>query len=359
MKCIIPILLLASTLRLLAASGDLSAGMDPTGQTTITAAQLLQLVNNGKIVVPKGGVIRTNNLPDITTDTRLTNWLWLDSRTAPAALKSYYGNGTQNNETNWVVATVAPDSITATHLQAASVTAGKIAGNAIATSNLLDNAVTDTKITAGAIVNSKIANGAISNANIALSTITGDRLATLTITDTNIAANTITGGKLVNGTVNSNQIASAGISTINLNGASQPDMFLMTDNTTGATALYRNQIILKNYNSNNIAIPTANTATTNSHTLGGTPQLVVAHLTCNSGELGYNAGEEIPIEMVIAETSENPVISIAVTSTQWFLTPAGTSNWRIRDKQGVTYSNITKANWRLRIHLVLLTGTSG
>jgi len=355
MKKLLILLLVLAPAFLRAAESDLNAGIDLTGQTSVTTSQLLQLVNSGTINTNgKGGIIRKATRPDVTTYPRYTNWLWLSIASDPPTLKSYVPTG--DSDTNWIAATIGSASIAAGNLQTASVTAGKIAANAVATSNILDNAITDAKITAGAVTSSKIANGSVSNAHIASATITGDRISTLTITDTNIAAATITAGKLVTGTITSNQIAESTITTNKISASGTVDQVLVTDSVTGTSTLWRSINLVSKYVTNGITVPTTAVATTNSHTLGFMPQIMRVVMVCNSAELGYSASDEVPIENFITETSENPVAAYSCSSSQWFLSPAGTVNWQVRGKQTASFTNITKSNWRIRVYLILFTG---
>lgn len=322
-----------------AASGDFVVGIDLTGQSVITASQLHQLVNNGTIAFPKGGVIKTNDLPNLTNDPRMTNWLWLDSSTVPASLKSYVCCG--NTATNWLSATIAALSVESSHLAPNAVIAGKVAANAINTSNIADNAVTDAKINAGSIVNSKLGLGAVSNANIAVGTITGDRIAPLTITDTNIAAGTITAGKLAGGIL-TNQIAGG------------PASYVLATPSGGGTAQWVN--LVKSYSSNGIAIPTSAATATNAHTLGQIPDIIQMRLVCSSAEYGYNASDEVPLESLLVTATDRPFVTVSADANNWYLTAIGTSAAALRTRTNTfALMDITKANWRIKATFYKLT----
>jgi hypothetical protein len=320
-----------------AASGDLTAGLDPTGQSSITTAQLLQMINAGKIVVPKGGVIRTNNLPDIATDTRLTNWLFLDTRTAPASLKSYTGNGTSNAETNWVVATISPGSITTSSLASPAVAVGQIFGNAVVNSNIAVGAVTADSISSGSVTSNKVAGSQIYSYHVADSSLTGSDLATLTITDTNIAAATITEGKLAN-PITTAKIAAGGAGS-----------FLST--TTAGTVAWTNWIV--SYTTNGIAVPGAAGTVTNSHTLGAVPSIAQVRLVCSTAEYGYNIGDEISLTGGEQVSTGLPYITTSFDTTNFYLTVGNNVQVRTRTNTFAPMT-ITSGNWRLAAKLYLL-----
>lgn len=338
-----------------AAESDLNAGIDLTGQTSVTTSQLLQLVNSGTINTNgKGGIIRKATRPDVTTYPRYTNWLWLSIASDPPTLKSYVPSG--DSDTNWIAATIGSASISAGNLQTASVTAGKLAANSVNTSNLVDNAVTDSKITAGAVTSSKIASGSVSNAHIASATITGDRLSTLTITDTNIAAATITGGKLVTGTVGSTQIEDAGVRTNDL--AVGPAGYFLAVPSAGGTASPQYISFFSSYTTNGISLPAAGSTTTNSHTLLSVPSIMRVTLACQSAELGFNVGDEIPVESLISSAVDRPYFSLCADASNWYFTCPGTgvAGVQARTKTNIfAFTTLTPANWRVSARLYKFT----
>lgn len=213
MKIIVSLLL--SCLSCFAASEfDLRKGIDITGLTNITASQLNQLVDAGLIsATNKGGILRRSGLgggywPDVTSNPRYTNFLWSDTYTVPATLKTYVPTG--DAYTNWIPigagATITPGSITSAQL----------AANAVQTTNIANNAVTGAKINAGAIDNTHLQNGSVSNANIADLTIQSGKIANGGILSTNIAAGQLLPIHFTTASVNSNALATPGVATTNL-----------------------------------------------------------------------------------------------------------------------------------------------
>lgn len=316
MKKLILSLLLAPTLLFGAATGDLLSGLDITGQSSVTAAQLLQMVNSGKIAWPKGGVIRTNNLPNLVNEARLTNWLWLDSRTTPATLKGYIGDGSQNSETNWVATTLSGASVGSAQLANPAVAVGQIFANAVVTSNLANNAVTDVKISAGAINNSHLQGGSVSNANIALATITGDRVAAATLTGANIQDGSITSADVTSTFINS---------------------------------------WITGWVTNGMAIP-ADATVTNAHPLGAVPSIMQLRLVCNTAQYGYNAGDEVEAMTAMNGVTANPTFTFSADAANFYVTLLGSATIQIRTRTNAfLFLNLTNTNWRLKANLYKIT----
>ena len=73
-------------------SGDFQAGFDPTSQTQLTQAQLLQMMSQMVPLSNMGGVIFQSSTPDVATNTRFSRYIWLDSTSLPPVLKVYDGS---------------------------------------------------------------------------------------------------------------------------------------------------------------------------------------------------------------------------------------------------------------------------
>ena len=88
------------------------------------------------------------------------------------------------------------------------------------------------------------------------------------------------------------------------------------------------------------------TATTSSgnHSLGSVPAILDVYLVCLTGELGYSAGDEVPLDS--GRSGGNTSYNVSASATQVFI--ATTSNAvAITDRSLNTAGNITPANWKL------------
>lgn len=342
---ILIIAVLACT-QLVAAPHFFRKGLDLTSQSTVTAAQLNQMVDSAIITNQYGLVIRTNARPSLTVFPGYTNFLWYDTTVSPPSLKGYVCCG--DADTNWVAASLGGASISSAHLASPAVNLGQVYANAIVNSNLANNSVTDVKISAGAINNSHIQSGSVSNANIAVGTLTGDRIASLTITDTNIAAATITEGKLA-----------APLTTSKIGAGGSPS-FLAT--TSGGSVVWTNFLV--SYKTNGIAIATADGTTTHAHNLGAVPTFVSATLVCGTSEASFAVGEEIDAraartddEGSIAGLSNVPFYQFGWDSANLYVTAVGTSNLLLRAQSSLAWTPLTKANWTLKLDAIRITPT--
>ncbi len=195
-------------------TSDLDPGLDPTGLGTISAAQLLQMVqqatvkNNTAITNGKGIIWRSTIQPDVSANPRMTNWIWIDlSAGYPGILRQYVSG-------SWMAQPAG--TIYATNIAPGSVNQAALATNAVDTINIINNAVTSAKIAAGAVLNTQLGVGVVSNANIADLTIQSGKIAYNTILATNIADGAITGPKLAAGTITGTQLANYSIDNTKL-----------------------------------------------------------------------------------------------------------------------------------------------
>lgn len=312
MKKLLPFLLALQSLPLLAADPDLVKGYDFTGSTSVTAAKLNQLVDNGYVGANRGMVLYTNATPDV-SETKLKRYLWLDTSSVPPLLKQY-----NTNTASW-----AQVAATAT-IAANSVSAGALTTGAVTTTNIVDGAVTTAKISDLNVTGAKIASGTITTTNIAANTITSANILTQGISSASIATGAITGDKIAvgsvgltsltngfalpgtniaSGTITSSNIAVSGINLTNLATNSATAYSSLVYN--GSALAYDQPII---YYTTNAAMPTvASGSTTNLagantflHGLGGMPTYVVVRLVnrANTGGAGYSVGDEISLDGV-------------------------------------------------------------
>lgn len=279
-----------------AAPQELVKGVDLTGITSPSAAQLNQLVDRAYPASGRGFVYVASAAPDTTNYTRFTNYLWLDISTLPGSLKSYATG-------SWVSASIGVGAVSSANLAADAVISGKIAANAVWTTNINDNAITSAKILAGAITDSKYAAGSITTGAISNSTVNSDIIIDGTIVTADIAASQITGALIANGSVSNIHLAT-GFQLYNTNLAAGSVTSsnivanaIQTTNIAGS-AVTRTNLSFSLYTNNTpaaVAIPAAGATATIAHGLAATPQIVRTVLRNTSTDDEWDAGDEVEI----------------------------------------------------------------
>lgn len=203
-KILISLSLIVPFISFAAVEYDMRKGVDLTATNYVTGSLLNNLVDTGTIsATNKGAIIRRSGgggswWPDVTSNPRYTNFVWLDMNTSPSTLKSYVCCG--DVYSNWVVSTITPGSVTSAEIKDYTIAAIDMGTNSVPNYAIQDNAVDANKIQAQAVVAGKIGPSAVSNLNIAPSTIEGGRIALNTISNANIYDFTITSNKIaING----------------------------------------------------------------------------------------------------------------------------------------------------------------
>jgi len=189
------IALTVASITMMGAEGDLQKGIDVSGMTTITGAQLNQLVDNATVKTNRGLIYASKTAPDTVNNPRFTNFLWLDLNYSPPILKQW-------GITNWIIANVQDGSVTTPKLADNAVTSSKIADgtitsvdintNAIQTINLQDLAVTTAKIGSNAVTTDRLADNAVTSTKIVTNAINGDHLSDNLLTRRHFPVNGIT-----------------------------------------------------------------------------------------------------------------------------------------------------------------------
>jgi len=100
---------------------DVLAGLDITGLSSVTKAQLLQMINQLAPLPNIGGVIVMSGAagahPDVTNNARFIRYIWLDTQTANSVLlKIYQGTYPSDVYADWSTVAIADNSITAAKL---------------------------------------------------------------------------------------------------------------------------------------------------------------------------------------------------------------------------------------------------
>jgi len=102
---------------------DFNAGLDISALTSVTQAQLMQMVQQIAPLSNIGGIIAQSTTPDVAGNPRFSRYIWLDTTTDPAVPKYYNsGGGT------WSAVTVSALSITNAEVSAsAAIAVSKLA----------------------------------------------------------------------------------------------------------------------------------------------------------------------------------------------------------------------------------------
>lgn len=205
MKKIITILL-SFTLSVLAFD-DFEKGIDLSTKTAVTGAMLNQLVDNATVRTNRGIIIATNNVPDVVSNPRLKNYLWLDTRFDPPVLRTY------SESLGWITATIPINSVNTYSITNYAITEPKIADGAVGTRAITNNAVTTEKIMDRSITSTKIVVSGVQRENIADGAIDGNKLTNNAVNTQHIVDGSITSSKIQNGVITSNHIANGSITT--------------------------------------------------------------------------------------------------------------------------------------------------
>lgn len=227
-----------------AASPDMVKGIDLTALTSVTAAQLNQLVDNAYPATGKGMVILSATEPDESTYPRFTNYVWIDISVIPYTLKTFTTG-------SWVAATVGASAVGTSQLADNAVTTAKILDGTIATADIGTNQITSATIADGAITSGKYAGLSITNGILAADAVTTDKIldGTIATADINAAQITaalmasdsvvtasltngaITSAKIANATIVSNNIASGGITVTNIAAGTSANQYIRANDS--------------------------------------------------------------------------------------------------------------------------------
>lgn len=319
---------------LTAADPDFVKGFDFTGQTSLSAAKLNQLVDNGYIGATRGLVIYSATTPNVGLEPKLARYIWLNTGTTPPIPKIW--NATLSLWVNITAdAAITASSIYTGAIQANAVTSTQLGDNSVISAKLAANSVITDKIAANAITNTHIINLGIQGAKLADLTVTSGKIAPSAITGDKIAANAVSVANLTNGfaltganiapaTITSANVAAGGIALTNitLTGAVAGSSLVVN---AAATALeYSNEQTI--YRSPLYTINTTAPLNVISgevvHNLGGSPDIVRVFIVrtgvtaAGSTDLGYNTGDIVPAEYGVYENqSFQSPFSVTFNST--------------------------------------------
>ena len=102
------------------------------------------------------------------------------------------------------------------------------------------------------------------------------------------------------------------------------------------------------------SVPNVGSAITNTHALGGVPQVVRPVLVCTNAELGYAAGDEVSLFSVTESSGGEACFSVYATSTNVaILRSSYVANVRVMNRNtGDPTTPITQTNWNLKAYMV-------
>lgn len=336
-------------------AAELQKGIDLTGQTSVTASQLNQLVDNAWPATNRGFVYVSNAAPDTVTYPKFTNYLWLDISALPYSLRSY-------NTGTWASASIGANSVNTGNIVDGAVTNPKLAANAVNTTNISDNAVAESKIAAGAVTTSKLLELSVTTAKIndlAVTTgkindgaVTAAKLAPGAVNAAALGAQSVYGTNLVNGTVTFTQIAGGTISGTNIAGGT-----ISGTNIAGATISKTNLSFGTPTNAVLTgSIPAAGATLTLAHSLGVMPQLARVVLVNVTTDIGWSPAEEVSIESFNEDNVGNPepAFAISVNSTNVTIVRGNVAGIAGMTKSSGVNAAINTANWTVKAYVTYL-----
>lgn len=197
---------------------DFRKGLDATAFTTLTAARLNQMIDNGTVNTNKGLVIVTNGTPNTASFPHYTNFLWLDISTQPPVLKLYTSAGGGA----WNSVGLGTTNVTTDKIADGAVTTVKIAGDAVDITKITNNAISSAKLQDGSVTRAKLSDsppaiwpehfntGAVGDAALTNAQIIGTtRIVDGSVTREKLAAGVIGAGQLTNNVIYSSNLNAA------------------------------------------------------------------------------------------------------------------------------------------------------
>jgi len=370
---------------------DFQAPFDPTGFTTITGAQLLQLVVAATPYVDKGLVmVEADNagipvIPDATTNTKWQRYLWLRIIPNTSTLVLYAwnpngqsyivysdGSGTQVLS-NWIPvisSAIPPGSITGSLIAANTILPGNINLSLLATALGFNPGTTVTTGTAPAAgdISGTYATGFSIGAGKILTAL----LADLNVTGAKIANATIDYTKLIGDGTAGDMLKSTGTPAIapvwftplqittglaNPNAGGTDDNKLLAVNSGAAGtfkystfASYADAYTFSKFTSAATAITLGAAVINTAHSLGAMPTFVRAVCVCQVGELGYTAGDEVNAEAFSNNTNSDLFVYGASATNVFVSTQNNASNFGLIKKDGTGIGAATLANWKVKVY---------
>jgi len=377
----------------MSAQYDFNPGIDISGLSSVTQAQLLQMVAQLAPLSNIGGVIVMSGAgsahPDVTNNPRFARYLWIDTQSLPTTLLKMY-DGSGDTYAAWVTTTIADNSITAAKLANYAVSILNGSGNPkiaykqdgtadSAKSNYLVRLNSDGQyvevVDAATVVNGVTIN--LSQLNVTAATngyvltynsSLGSAVWTALSVSSLISANTISYDKLLNGSA-----GQAGY-LMRANPSSPYDIQLVQNNDENATgnlfALRSLRLAVLSatgaasgdsirFDGTNWArfrpfygsvgvLPGSDTSISIAHSLGAQPRVLIGYLKNISGGAlnGYAANDIVDIKALFVSGADKNALAISADATNITVSANWGPNYTIRPKGGGGASAIASvANW--------------
>lgn len=365
---------------------DFLAGLDPSALTSITQAQLLQMINQIAPLSNIGGIVyqpRTTSAttdvaegtagsPDVTNNPRFARYIWLNTFASPPT-PYYYNTGTSQ----WSIVAVPSGSIVNASIAAgAAIDVTKLAfgtaryllrTNAAGTANefitpaaaLISNELPVVKLTANGSdgylktiagvtqwVSDATDRAAVAASLSALNPTVLSPGANNTLLGTN-------GAGVVKFDSPVNLLANGAISLplLAAGGASSGDI-LKYDGTNWVKSTPTIQIFGVATINTGIVVGVLGGAAifTQAHGLGAKPSLVRVVLRCDTADLAYVAGDELDIFCIRSNATNNNSSAVTSDSANIVVTLTSAAGNEIPNKGTGAFAAMTEANWSLKIY---------
>lgn len=173
-----------------------------------------------------------------------------------------------------------------------------------------------------------------------------DQLAALAVTGAKIAANTITGNKIALGSdAQGDVMYYNGTDWVRLAASATVDWFLQSKGAGANPVWAAAGIFTESYESAEQTITAAGSLTL-AHGLSAQPKLYTVSMKCQTGELGYSAGDEFQMTAFDDAGSGGRGIVIVPDGTNLNVRYGASGTIAILRKDNGTVASITFANWK-------------